>query len=63
MIWGTKIVSMLYTDLMIVLSCLMHTIHIVVSRGGLGVTCSCRDQRLAGSNPAEVNVFFQDVKT
>ena len=33
-----------------------------VSLGGLGVTCSPRDLRFAGSNPAEVDVFFQDVK-
>ena len=30
--------------------------------GGLGVTCSPRDPRFAGSNPAEVDGFFQDVK-
>ena len=30
--------------------------------GGLGVTCSPRDSRFAGSNPAEVDGFFQDVK-
>ena len=30
--------------------------------GGLGVTCSPRDPRYAGSNPAEVDGFFQDVK-
>ena len=29
---------------------------------GLGVTCSSRDPRFAGSNPAEVDGFFQDVK-
>ena len=29
---------------------------------GLGVTCSPRDPRFAGSNPAEVDGFFQDVK-
>ena len=29
---------------------------------GLRVTCSLRDPRFAGSNPAEVNGFFQDVK-
>ena len=29
---------------------------------GLGVTCSPRDPRLAGSNPTEVDVFLQDVK-
>ena len=28
--------------------------------GGLGVTCSPRDPRFAGSNPAEVDGFFQD---
>ena len=30
--------------------------------GGLGVTCSSRDPRFVGSNPAEVDRFFQDVK-
>ena len=30
--------------------------------GGLGVTCSLRDPRFAGSNPAEIDEFFQDVK-
>ena len=34
----------------------------VVGLGGLGVTCSPRDPRFAGSNLAEVDVFFQDVK-
>ena len=34
----------------------------VVGHGGLGVTCSPRDPRLAGSNPAEVDGFFQNVK-
>ena len=33
-----------------------------VSLGGLGVTCSTRDPRLAGSNSAEVDGFFQDIK-
>ena len=33
-----------------------------VSLGSLGVTCSSRDPRFAGSNPAEVDGFFQDVK-
>ena len=33
-----------------------------VDLGGLGVTCSTRDPRFAGSNPAEVDKFFQDVK-
>ena len=28
----------------------------------LGVRCSPRDPRFAGSNPAEVDEFFQDVK-
>ena len=34
-----------------------------VSLGGIGITCSPRDPRFAGSNPAEVDGFFQDVKT
>ena len=34
----------------------------VVRFGGLGVTCSPHDQWLAGSNPAEVDGLFQDVK-
>ena len=29
---------------------------------GLGVTCSSRDPRFVGSNPTEVDNFFQDVK-
>ena len=29
---------------------------------GLGIMCSSRDPRFAGSNPAEVDGFFQDVK-
>ena len=33
-----------------------------VGLGGLGVTCSPRDPRFTGSNPAEVDGFFQDVK-
>ena len=32
-----------------------------VGLGGLGVTCSPRDPRFAGSNPAEVDGSFQDV--
>ena len=38
-----------------------YTIEIV-GLGGLGVTCSPRNQRFAGSNPAEVDGFFQDVR-
>ena len=30
--------------------------------GGLGVPSTARDPRFAGSNPAEVDGFFQDVK-
>ena len=33
-----------------------------VGLGGLGVTCSPRDPRFTGSNLAEVDEFFQDVK-
>ena len=33
-----------------------------VGLGGLGVTGLTRDHRFAGSNPAEVDGFFQDVK-
>ena len=33
-----------------------------VGLGGLEVTCSPRDPRFAGSNPTEVDGFFQDVK-
>ena len=33
-----------------------------VGLGGLKVTCSLRDPRFAGSNPAEFDGFFQDVK-
>ena len=34
----------------------------LVSLVGLEVTYSPRDPRFAGSNPAEVDGFFQDVK-
>ena len=34
----------------------------IVSLGGLGVTCSPRDPRFAGSNPTEVDVFFSGRK-
>ena len=34
-----------------------------VSLGGLGVTCSPRDPRFAGSNPAEVDGFFSGRKS
>ena len=34
----------------------------LVGLGGLGVTCSPRDRRFAGSNSAVVDRFFQDVK-
>ena len=30
----------------------------IVGLGGLGVTCSPRDPRFAGSNPAEVDGYF-----
>ena len=33
-----------------------------VGLGGLGVTCLPRDPRFAGSNPTEVDGFFEDVK-
>ena len=35
---------------------------IIVGPVGLGVTCSPRDPRFVGSNPTEVDGFFQDVK-
>ena len=35
---------------------------LLVGLGGLGITCSPRDPRFAGSNTAEVDEFFQDVK-
>ena len=36
--------------------------HVLVGLGGLGVTCSPRDPRFVGSNPADVDGIFQDVK-
>ena len=35
---------------------------VLVGLGGLGLTRSLPDQMFAGSNPAEVDGFFQDVK-
>ena len=45
-------------------SCYLLQLFIFVDVGfdGLGVTCSPRDPRFAGSSPAEVDGFFQDVK-
>ena len=37
-------------------------LELKIGLGGLGVTCSPRDPRFEGSNPAEVDGFFQDVK-
>ena len=34
----------------------------LVGLGGLGVTCLPQDSRFAGSNPTEVDEFFEDVK-
>ena len=34
----------------------------IVGLAGLGLPCSPRDPRFTGSNPAEVDEFFQDVK-
>ena len=36
------------------------TDHHMLGLGGLGVTCSPRDSRFGGSNPAEVDGFSQD---
>ena len=46
----------------VVLVILTLKIIVIVSLGCLGVTCSPRDPRCAGSNPTEVDGFFQDVK-
>ena len=35
---------------------------LLVGLGGLGVTCSPRDPRFVGSNPAEVDGFFSGRK-
>ena len=35
---------------------------LVVGLGGLGVTYSSRDLKFVGSNPADVDGFFRDVK-
>ena len=37
-------------------------IMLVVGLDGLGVKCSSRNPSFTGSNPAEVDGFFQDVK-
>ena len=41
---------------------LFLTYYSKVGLGGLGVTCLPRDPWFAGSNPAEVDGFFQDLK-
>ena len=40
----------------------VYIFHTFVGLGGLGVTCSPRDPSFAGSNPDEVDGFFQGVK-
>ena len=40
----------------------MPYLLMAVGLGGFGLTCSPRDPRFAGSNPAEVDGFFRDVK-
>ena len=40
----------------------MELVGLVVGLTGLGVTCSPRDPKFAGTNPAEVDEFFQDGK-
>ena len=39
-----------------------YVTNAIVGLYGLGVMCLPRDPRFAGSNPAEVDGFFQDVK-
>ena len=48
--------------LLLLLLLLLLSSSSLVDLGGLRVTCSPRDPRFAGSNPAEVDGFFQDVK-
>ena len=38
------------------------TFHTYSRLGGLGVTCSPQDPRFVGSDPAEVDELFQDLK-
>ena len=42
----------------------MYTINILVifGLGGLGVTCSPRDPRFAGSNPPEISGSLKNLK-
>ena len=51
-----------FREFFLVLDVLLIREISIVGLGGLGVTCSPRDPRFAGSNPAEVDGFFQDVK-
>ena len=44
------------------MSYLKDLIKMFVGLGGLGATCSPRESRFVGSNPAGVDEFFQDVK-
>ena len=39
-----------------------HFLQKLVGLGGIGVTCSLQGPRFAGSNPAEIDGFFQNVK-
>ena len=48
-----------FVFLLIIIMIIVGLSNLIVS---LGVMCSSRDSRFAGSNPAEVDGFFQDVK-
>ena len=46
----------------LILATLLGKYMFLTRLGGLGVTCSPQDPRFAGSNPTEVDGFFQDLK-
>ena len=62
-LWETKCISTVCNRLLSLTlrdKCRLRVFD--VGLGGLGVPCSLRDPRFAGSNPAEVDGLFQDVK-
>ena len=59
---GCKVVRyVFFTNFRYSLYILYFYIFFIAGLGDLGVTCSPRNPRFAGSNPAEVDGFYQDL--
>ena len=59
--WLTGIAGLNFVSCLWIIGAIILSIF-SVGLGGLGITCSPPDPRFAGSNPAAVDGFFQDIK-